>query len=410
MSISFRGSFAAAVRLKLSRPGLIRPVTLTCLTTLLAGMTLAGGCSREESSAPVQTPKPKLMQGPFDRTPDGQVVDLITLRNGKGLEMTVLTYGGVIMSLKTPDATGALDDIVLGFDDLKSYVEKSPYFGCLIGRYGNRIAKGKFSIDGTAYTLATNNNGVNHLHGGNKGWDKAVWGFEPFQNAKGVGVVLTHTSKDGDEGYPGTVKAKVTYTLTDANQLIVDYEATTDKATVINLTQHTYFNLAGAKANDILGHELTLNAAQYTPVDDTLIPTGQIAPVEGTPFDFRASTKIGARIGQDNEQLTRGKGYDHNFVLTRTGAGLSEAARVVEPLTGRTMTVATTEPGIQFYSGNFLDGTRVGKGGRVYPQRSGFCLETQHYPDSPNQPTFPSTVLRPGDKYSTQTVFTFGVK
>jgi len=395
MSISFRGS--------------CQPATLTCLTALVAAMTLAGGCSRGESSAPVQTPKPKLMQGPFDRTPDGQVVDLITLRNGKGMEMTVLTYGGVIMSLKTPDAAGALDDIVLGFDDLKSYVEKSPYFGCLIGRYGNRIAKGKFSLDGTAYTLATNNN-ANHLHGGNKGWDKAVWGFELFQNAKGVGVVLTHTSKDGDEGYPGTVKAKVTYTLTDENQLIVDYEATTDKATVINLTQHTYFNLAGAKATDILGHELMLNAAQYTPVDDTLIPTGQIAPVESTPFDFRTSTKIGARIGQANEQLTRGKGYDHNWVLTRTGAGLSEAARVVEPLTGRTMTIATTEPGIQFYSGNFLDGTLVGKGGRVYPQRSGFCLETQHYPDSPNQPNFPSTVLRPGQTYSTQTVFTFGVK
>jgi aldose 1-epimerase len=388
MSISFRGS---------------------CLAVLLAAATLAAGCNRGESSAPVQTPKPKLMQSPFDRTPDGQVVDLITLRNSKGIEMTVLTYGGIIMSLRTPDATGALDDIVLGFDDLKSYVEKSPYFGTLIGRYGNRIAKGKFSIDGTVYTLATNN-GVNHLHGGTKGWDKAVWGFEPFQNAKGVGVVLTHTSKDGDEGYPGTVKAKVTYTLTDENQLIVDYEATTDKATTINLTQHSYFNLAGAKANDILGHELMLNAAQYTPVDDTLIPTGQIAPVEGTPFDFRTSTKIGARIGQTNEQLTRGKGYDHNWVLTRTAAGLSEAARVVEPLTGRTMTIATTEPGIQFYSGNFLDGTLTGKGGRVYPQRAGFCLETQHYPDSPNQPNFPSTILRPGQTYSTQTVFTFGVK
>lgn len=379
----------------------------TSLTALVAATALATGCGRGESSAPVQTPKPRLTQAPFDRTADGQLVDQISLRNGNGLEMKVLTYGGVIMSLRTPDRTGALDDIVLGFDDLKSYVEKSPYFGCLVGRYGNRIAKGRFTLDGKAYTLATNN-GVNHLHGGNKGWDKAVWAFEAFQNATGVGVILTHTSNDGDEGYPGTVKAKVTYTLTDKDQLIVDYEATTDKATVINLTQHSYFNLAGAKATDILGHQLMLNAAQYTPVDDTLIPTGQIAPVDGTPFDFRTPTAIGARINDKNEQLTRGKGYDHNFVLTRTGAGLVEAARVVEPVTGRTMTIATTEPGIQFYSGNFLDGTLTGKGGRVYPQRSGFCLETQHYPDSPNRPSFPTTTLRPGETYKTQTVFTFG--
>jgi aldose 1-epimerase len=373
----------------------------------LAGLMLAAGCGRSESLAPVPEIKPRLTQVPFERTPDGQLVDIITLRNGNGLEMTVLTYGGVIMSLRTPDRTSALDDIVLGFDDLKSYMEKSPYFGCLIGRYGNRIAKGKFSLDGQTYTLATNN-GANHLHGGVKGWDKAVWAFDAFQHGDGVGVVLTHTSKDGDEGYPGTVKAKVTYTLTEKNELVIDYEATTDKATVINLTQHSYFNLAGAKAADILGHELMLNAAQYTPVDDTLIPTGQIAAVEGTPFDFRKSTAIGARINDKNEQLTRGKGYDHNFVLTRTGAGLVEAARVVEPITGRTMTVATTEPGIQFYSGNFLDGTLTGKGGRVYPQRSGFCLETQHYPDSPNHPNFPSTVLKPGETYKSQTVFTFG--
>jgi aldose 1-epimerase len=385
-----------------------RPTALTS-TVLIAGFAavLAAGCSREESLAPVQSPNPRLTQGPFDRTPDGKVVDRITLRNGNGIEMTVLTYGGVITSLKTPDRTGALDDIVLGFDDLKSYLEKSPYFGCLIGRYGNRIAKGRFSLEGQTYTLATNN-GANHLHGGVKGWDKAVWGFDLFQNATGVGVVLTHTSADGDEGYPGTVKAKVTYTLTEKDALIVDYEATTDKATVINLTQHSYFNLAGTKATDILGHELMLNAAQYTPVDDTLIPTGQIATVEGTPFDFRTSTAIGARINDKNEQLTRGKGYDHNFVLTRTAPGLVEAARVTEPLTGRTMAIATTEPGIQFYSGNFLDGTLTGKAGRVYPNRSGFCLETQHYPDSPNRPNFPTTTLKPGETYKSQTVFTFG--
>ena len=379
--------------------------------SLLAAAALAGACGGGQSSTPVETPKPKLMQEPFSRTSDNEVVDLITLRNTNGIEMTVLTYGGVIKTLRTPDRAGAMDDIVLGFDDLASYVAKSPYFGCLIGRYGNRIAKGKFSLDGATYTLATNN-GPNHLHGGNKGWDKAVWKFDTFNNATGVGVILTHTSADGDEGYPGTVKAKVTYTLTDQNQLIIDYEATTDKATVINLTQHSYFNLGGGKVNDILGHELKLNAAQYTPVDATLIPTGEIASVEGTPFDFRTPTAIGARINDKNDQLEKGPGYDHNFVLTRQGPGLADAAEVYEPTTGRTMKIATTEPAIQFYSGNFLSDkeTLTGKGGRAYPKRSGFCLETQHYPDSPNHPNFPSTVLRPGETYKTQTVFTFGAR
>ena len=380
-----------------------------CLVALAATAVLAAGCGAEESSAPVQTPKPRLTQSPYGRTAEDKLVDLITLRNNHGYEMKVLTLGGIIVSLHTPDRTGAFDDIVLGFDDLKSYLDKSPYFGCLIGRYGNRIAKGRFSLDGTPYTLATNN-APNHLHGGVKGWDKVIWGFEVFQKADSVGVILTHTSPDGDEGYPGTVKARVTYTLTDDDRIIVDYHATTDKATIINLTQHSYFNLAGAKANDILGHELTLNAAEYTPVDDTLIPTGQIAPVDGTPFDFRTSTAIGARIDAKDVQITRGKGYDHNFVLSRQAPGLSEAATVVEPLTGRTMTIATTEPGIQFYSGNFLDGTLTGKGGRNYAHRSGFCLETQHYPDSPNQPKFPTTTLRPGETYSSQTVFSFGIK
>jgi len=382
--------------------------------SLLAAAALAGACGGGQSSTPVETPKPKLMQAPFDRTADNELVDLITLRNTHGIELTVLTYGGVIKTLRTPDRTGALDDIVLGFDDLASYATKSPYFGSLIGRYGNRIAKGKFTLDGTTYTLATNN-GPNHLHGGNKGWDKAVWKFETFNNAAGVGVALTHTSADGDEGYPGTVKAKVTYTLTDTDQLIVDYEATTDKATVINLTQHSYFNLGGTKVNDILDHVLKLNAAQYTPVDATLIPTGQIASVEGTPFDFRTATPIGARINDKNDQLEKGPGYDHNFVLSRQGPGLADAAEVFEPTTGRTLKISTTEPAIQFYSGNFLSADPkvaplAGKGGRIYPRRSGFCLETQHYPDSPNHPNFPSTVLRPGETYKTQTVFSFGVR
>jgi len=344
---------------------------------------------------------------PFERTPDGQLVEIITLRSPSGVEMTVLTYGGIISTLKTPDRSGALDDIVLGFDKLESYIKESPYFGCLIGRYGNRIAKGKFTLDGTPYTLATNN-APNHLHGGIKGWDKVIWAPEPFQNATSSGVVLTYTSKDGEEGYPGTVKATVTYTLTDMGQLVVDYRATTDKATVINLTQHSYFNLAGSKANDILGHELMLNAAQYTPVDSTLIPTGEIASVEGTPLDFRTSTKIGARINDAHQQIKFGEGYDHNWVIARSAPGLVEAAKVTEPVTGRTMTISTTEPGIQFYSGNFLKGDLKGKGGRVYPHRSGFCLETQHYPDSPNHANFPSTVLRPGEEYKSQTVFTFG--
>lgn len=385
---------------------MMRPLRTAGALAILAS--LAAGCGREESSTTVQQTPTRVSSTPVGRTPDDKVIDLVTLRNAAGIEMRVLTLGGIIQSLRTPDRDGVFDDVVLGFDDIPMYFDKSPYFGCLIGRYGNRIAKGRFALDGTTYTLATNN-GPNHLHGGNKGWDKVVWTSEPFQNATAVGVKLSYTSADGEEGYPGTVKAAVTYTLNDSNELIVDYQATTDKATVINLTQHSYFNLAGSKANDILGHQLMLNAAEYTPVDDTLIPTGEIATVEGTPFDFRTPTAIGARINASDEQIKRGLGYDHNFVLQRTGPGLSRAARVVEPGTGRTLEIATTEPGIQFYSGNFLDGTLTGKAGRSYGHRSGFCLETQHYPDSPNRPNFPSTVLRPGEEYRSQTVFTFGV-
>lgn len=384
------------------------PISTRSLGTammLLAG--LAVGCGGDQSSTAVQRPQPTMTQ-PFDKTPDGQLVDLVTLRNSGGLEVRILTYGGTIMSINAPDRAGQFDDVVLGHDRLAGYLANPSYFGCLIGRYGNRIAKGQFSLDGKTYTLAKNN-GPNHLHGGVKGWDKVVWKSDMFQNADGVGVKLSYTSADGEEGYPGKVSADVTYTLTDKNEIIVDYHATTDKPTVINLTQHSYFNLAGGKASDILGHELMINADQYTPVDDTLIPTGELAPVQGTPFDFRTSTAIGARINDANEQLKRGKGYDHNYVLNRQGEGMSPAARVVEPTTGRTLDIATTEPGIQFYSGNFLDGTIKGKADRVYPLRSGFCLETQHYPDSPNQPKFPSTVLKPGAEYRSRTVFTFGV-
>ena len=376
---------------------------------LLAGG-LAAGCAGEESSTSVQTPVPRFTLGPFGKTADGQAIELITLRHQNGTEMRVATYGGIILSLKTADRTGAFDDIVLGFDEITPYFDKSPYFGCLIGRYCNRIAKGTFALDGTTYKLATNN-GPNHLHGGVKGWDKVVWTPEPFQDARGVGVVLRYTSQDGEEGYPGTVQAAVTYTLNDRGELVIDYLATTDKPTIVNLTQHSYFNLAGTKANDILGHELTINAAQYTPIDPTAIPLGDHAPVEGTPFDFRKATAIGARINAADPQIKNGLGYDHNYVLTKPAEGaLSEAARIVEPVTGRTLTISTTEPGIQFYSGNFLDGTITGKGGRVYAHRSGFCLEPQHYPDSPNRPNFPSTVLRPGQEYRSQTVYVFGVR
>jgi aldose 1-epimerase len=373
----------------------------------LAG--LAAACGREPSSAPVQKPAPTFTLTPLGRTPDDKLVEVIQLTNSAGIEARVLTYGGIIMSLRTPDRNGVFDDIVLGFDELAPYFTKSPYFGCIIGRYGNRIARGRFTLDGKPYTLAINNS-PNHLHGGVKGWDKVIWAAAPFNNTDGVGVTLTYTSADGEEGYPGKVQATVKYTLNDQNQLVVEYTATTDKPTVINLTQHSYFNLAGTKANDILDHELLINAETYTPVDKTLIPTGQIARVDGTPFDFRKPTAIGARIKDAHEQLAHGGGYDHNFVLIRNTPTLSHAARVEEKTTGRTLDVFTDEPGLQFYSGNFLDGTLTGKGGRTYGHRSGFCLETQHFPDSPNRPNFPSTVLKPGDTYNSKTVFAFGTK
>lgn len=351
----------------------------------------------------------RLTQQPFGRSPAGEPIDVLTLTNLRGLEMRVMTYGGIILSLKTPDRQGHVDDVVLGHDTAQGYFPNAPFFGAIAGRYANRIAKGRFTLDGQVYTLATND-GANHLHGGRKGFDQVVWRAEPFNNRGGVGVQLSYTSADGEEGYPGRVKATVTYTLTDANTLAVTYEATTDKPTIINLTQHSYFNLAGATARDILGHELTIHADRYTPIDAGFIPTGELAPVAGTPFDFRTATPIGARIAQDDEQLRRGRGYDHNFVLNRQGDGLSLAASVFEPTSGRTLEVRTTEPGMQFYSGNFLDGTLSGKGGVKYGQRAGFCLETQHYPDSPNHPEFPSVVLRPDRPYRSETTFSFGTR
>ncbi len=322
-----------------------------------------------------------------------------------------MTYGAIVVSLRVRDRTGNLGDIVLGFDSLTGYVKHPVYFGAIVGRYGNRIAKGRFTLDGKTYRLAINN-GPNHLHGGIKGFDKVIWQAEPFKGDSGVGVAFSHTSPDGDEGYPGTLAVRARYLLTDRDELVLDYEATTDMPTLINLTQHSYFNLAGAGNGDILGHTLMIAADSFTPVDSTLIPTGVVAPVAGTALDFRAPTAIGARIDDHDPQLQYAGGYDHNFVLQRAGpgGGLVHAARVVAPTTGRTLDVSTTEPGLQFYSGNFLDGTISGKGGHAYGRRSGFCLETQHYPDSPNEPRFPSTILRPGQEYRSRTVYTFGVE
>jgi aldose 1-epimerase len=349
--------------------------------------------------------EPGVTRQPFGRTADGTAVAIFTLTNRHGMVVRAMTYGGIITSIRVPDRHGAFADVVLGFDTLEPYLGRHPYFGAIVGRYGNRIGGARFSLDGQTYTLAANN-GVNHLHGGARGFDKHVW--EARVLADVVGVELSRTSPDGEEGYPGTLAARVRYTLTDANALVIDYGATTDKATPVNLTQHTYYNLAGT--GDILGHQVTLHADRFTPIDAGLIPTGQLAAVEGTPFDFRTATAVGARIDQEDAQLKNGLGYDHNFVLNRTGGGLQPAAQVVEPASGRVLDVSTTEPGVQFYSGNFLDGSLAGKGGVVYQRRTGLCLETQHFPDSPNQPQFPSTILRPGSTYRSQTVLTFGTR
>lgn len=397
-------------------PNSIRDPRLSLLSLLLAA-TLGGACGSSSSEAPASTSTPapaptrpfSMTRFPFGTLPDGQAVEAFTFTNANGMKVTAITYGGIITSLEVPDKAGESGDVVLGYDALQGYLDKSPFLGTIVGRYGNRIAKGQFTIDGTTYALPINN-GPNHLHGGPQGFDKKVWTAEPFERADAVGVVFTHTSPDGDMGYPGTLQVKVTYTLTDDNTLRFDYEATTDKPTHVNLTQHTYFNLAGAGTGDILGHEIEIRADRYTPVDAGLIPTGELASVEGTPFDFRTATGIGARIDADHPQIKAGGGYDHNMVFTRTGGDLEQLIRVYEPTTGRTMTVATTQPGVQFYTGNFLDGTITGKGGKVYPKRAGFCLETQHFPDTPNKPEFPTTLLKPGETYKESTAYTFGTR
>jgi aldose 1-epimerase len=347
-----------------------------------------------------------LTRSTFGAMPDGTAVDLFTLTNAHGMEVRITTYGATIVSIKVPDRRGRFDDVVTGFDTLEGYLTRSRFFGAIAGRYANRIANARFTLDGRTYTLAANN-GRNHLHGGRVGFDKVVWAGAPFERDGGVGVVLTHLSPDGDEGYPGTLSVSVTYTLTPRDELVIEYEATTDRATPVNLTNHSYFNLAGDGHGDILRHQLTIDADRYTPTDDTQIPTGRLEPVDGTPFDFRKPTAVGARIDADNDQIRFGKGYDHNFVLN--GASPHHAARLMDPSSGRTLDVTTTEPGLQFYSGNNLDGSAVGKSGHVYGRRTSLCLETQHFPDSPNHADFPSTILRPGEQFRSRTVFTFGV-
>jgi aldose 1-epimerase len=338
---------------------------------------------------------------------DGRAITLYTLTNSHGMEVRAMNYGGIIVSIRVPDRNGDFADVVLGHETLDGYRPNPPFFGAIVGRYANRIANGTFKLDGETYTLPKND-GPNTLHGGDKGFDKAVWDGEPLKGR--TGVAFSYLSKNGEEGFPGNLRVKVTYTLTNANSLEIDYEATTDKATPINLSNHSYFNLKGEGNGDILDHEIMINADRFTPVDKNLIPTGELRPVKGTPFDFTKPTKIGARIDDNYEQLVLAHGYDHNFVINRHGGGLVLAARVYEPTTGRTLEVSTTQPGVQFYTGNFLDGTITGKHGHVYKKHYGFCLETQHFPDSPNHPSFPNTILRPGETFQQKTVFKFSAK
>ena len=357
--------------------------------------------------------KSKMKVQPFGKNAVGQAVSLYTLTNRAGAEAAILNYGGILVSLKMPDRTGKLADVVLGFENIDGYLQDKSYLGALVGRYGNRIALGKFSLGGTTYTLARNN-GANSLHGGDVGFNRKMWTAREVSVQGDPSLELKYVSKAGEEGYPGTLSVTVVYTLMADNALKIAYSATTDAETVVNLTNHAYFNLGGQGEGDILQHEVILHADRYTPVSDALIPTGELASVKGTPFDFQTPTAIGARINQDNQQLKYGHGYDHNWVLSghegNTSTEPSLAAEVYEPKSGRVMQVLTTEPGIQFYTGNFLDGTAHGKGGKVYNQRYAFCLETQHFPDSPNHPNFPSTVLKPGQQYRTTTVYKFSVK
>lgn len=394
--------------MKTAQPSLISFVFLLTLLNL--------GCkeNKKENPSGMETVKTEQGNDPIQKTifgemPDGTKVEKYTLKNTKGMEIDVITYGGIITRWTAPDKEGNYEDIVLGFDDLQQYLDSNPYFGALIGRYGNRIAKGKFTLDGETYTLVTND-GENHLHGGEKGFDKVVWQAKAESTEEGASLELTYTSADGEEGYPGKLEVKVTYILTEDNELDVRYEATTDKPTIVNLTQHSYFNLSGDFTQSVLDHELFLDADAYLPVDSGLIPTGEFRDVSGTPFDFKQPKLMGKEINAEDEQLKLGKGYDHCWVLNQEDGNYGLAASAYHPKTGRLLEVYTDEPGIQFYSGNFLDGTLPAQKGGTYGQRAGFCLETQHYPDSPNQENFPSVRLDPGETYSSRTLFKLSTK
>jgi aldose 1-epimerase len=392
----------------LAAGGTIRRAVRIGVVALLTFSTMAFVATASASST---RHRPTITKASFGSLADGTPVDIYTLTNSRGMEVKILTYGGILQSIKVPDRRGRFANVTLGFDNLTDYVERNPYFGCITGRYANRIAKGQFQLNGQTYQLPINNP-PNSLHGGDIGFDKHVWAATPVQNRHSVGLELRFTSPDGDQNYPGTLANKVTYTLTNRNEIRMDYRSrlvgNSNLKTIINLTNHAYWNLAGEGSSDIYGHKLKINASHYTPVDATLIPTGEIASLDGSSLDFRRSTAIGARIRDGSEpQLVIGRGYDHNWVLDRHGSGLELAARAVEPKSGRVLEVITDQPGIQFYSGNFLDGTLVGTSGRMYRQGDGFALETQHYPDSPNHPNFPSTVLAPGQLYETTTIYKF---
>ena len=351
----------------------------------------------------------KSMKTSFGITSDGAKVELYTLTNDQGLEAKITNYGGILVSLMVPDRNGKLDDVVLGFDKLDGYLNEHPYFGAIVGRFGNRIATGCFSLDGTTYQLTTNDDG-NHLHGGLKGFDKVVWEAAERQSGVGPALDLKYVSRDGEEGYPGTLAVGVTYILTNENELKIDYTAMTDKTTIVNLTHHSYFNLRDAGASNILEHELRIDADRFLPIDQSSIPTGEIRGVKRTPFDFTKMTPIGARMGQEDPQLLYGNGYNHNWVLNKPSRSSPPAATVYDSISGRSMDVLTTEPGLQFFSGNFPDGKFGGKGGKAYPSRSGLCLEAQHYPDSPHHSGFPSTVLRPDEIYAQTTRYRFSIE
>ncbi len=378
--------------------------TWILMASAVAGAIYLAGCA---CPCCCKEGKNAITSEPFGTTKEGTSVSLYTLRNSKGAEARISNYGGLVVSLTMPDRNGQYADVTLGYDNLDGYLKETPYFGALIGRYGNRIAKGKFTLDGKEYTLATNDY-PNTLHGGLKGFDKVVWKAKAVQTPAGPSLRLTYVSKDMEEGYPGNLSVTAVYTLTDNNELRLDYTATTDRDTVVNLTHHSYFNLAGK--GDILNHQVMIKSDAITPVDKTLIPTGELRPVKGTPFDFNTPTAIGARIGQDDEQLKFGGGYDHNWVISKPAGVLGLMASVYEPTTGRTMEVLSTEPSLQFYSGNFLDGKITGKGGWSYQHRNGFCMEPQHYPDSPNKPAFPSVVLKPGQVYHNTIIYRFSAK